>query len=146
MKFKELMDLFDNWNGITKVNDNNLNTIIRHKTSTIMEECTDLFDMEVVSFGHYDGELTIRLNIEGYDEHPVHYKSIDEDIPKIDLELDYLEMISIIHGCKSSIVHDKLSLERYNLSPETRTAIENTIKTNEQIIDKLCNCTVSKFK
>ena len=27
MKFKEFMNTYDTWNGITRVNDNNLNTM-----------------------------------------------------------------------------------------------------------------------
>ena len=146
MKFKELMDLFDNWNSITKVNDNNLKQIIRHSTNIIMESCEDLFDMEVVSFGFYDGELTIRLNTEGYDEHDAQYKSIDEIIPVIDAEFNYEEIIAIIHACKTSIVNDKVSLEKFNLPSESREIFETSIKINENIINKLCEYTISKFK
>lgn len=61
MNFKEFMELYDNWNGITTVNDNNLDVIVSGKTSVIMETRTDLFDKEVVAFGFYDGELTVRV-------------------------------------------------------------------------------------
>lgn len=73
MCFKQLMDMYDNWNGITKVNDNNLNTIVIGKTLDIMERIKnfdpmatvkkyeELFDMEVVSFGFYDGEFCVRV-------------------------------------------------------------------------------------
>lgn len=146
MNFKEFMDIFDNWNGITKVNDDNLNMIIRHKTLHIMENCTDLFDMKVVSFGYYDGELTVRLETEGYDEDPIHYESIEESPPVNGIDLDYEDIISIIHGCKSSIAIDRLTLERYNLSSEAKESIQKAIRTNEKIIDKVCEYTLSTFK
>lgn len=60
MNFKNFMDLYDNWNGITKVNDDNLHTIIKGKTLDIME-CSKLFGMEVVAFGFYDNELCVRV-------------------------------------------------------------------------------------
>lgn len=76
MKFKQFMDMYDNWNGITKVNDDNLNTIVIGKTLDIMEcmECVEkchllpnvenyksLLEMEVVSFGFYDNEFCVRV-------------------------------------------------------------------------------------
>lgn len=61
MKFKEFMDLYDNWNGITVVNDDDLNLIIKSKTSTLMMTCHDLFNMEVVAFGFYDNELCVSV-------------------------------------------------------------------------------------
>ena len=60
MNFKNFMDIYDNWNGITKVNDDNLHTIIKGKTLNIME-CSELFGMEVVAFGFYDNELCVRV-------------------------------------------------------------------------------------
>lgn len=73
MKFKAFMDMYDNWNGITKVNDNNLDTIVKGRTLNIME-CVEqfnprtkvenyekLFEMEVVSFGFYDDEFCVRV-------------------------------------------------------------------------------------
>ena len=145
MNFKEFMDLFDNWNDITKVNDDNLNVIIRHKTLHIMENCKELFDLKVVSFGYYDGELSVRLETEGYDEDSIHYNSIEKE-PSIDgIDFDYSEIISIIHSCKSSIIIDKLALDRYNLNPESKASIKNAIRTNEKIIDKVCEYTLSTF-
>lgn len=73
MKFKDFMDMYDNWNGVTTVNDNNLNVIVRDGTLNIMECITNfhpftkvknykqLFEMEVVSFGFYDDELCVRV-------------------------------------------------------------------------------------
>ena len=76
MKFKDFMDLYDNWNGITKVNDNELKTIIRAKTVYLMDkndifapfpvwssvrDYEKLFNMEVVSFGFYDGDFCVRV-------------------------------------------------------------------------------------
>lgn len=76
MKFKEFMDLYDNWNGVTKVNDDELKTIVKARTLYIMEKneafapfsvwssvrnYDELFNMEVVSFGFYDGEFCVRV-------------------------------------------------------------------------------------
>lgn len=73
MKFKQFMEMYDNWNGTTKVNDNNLNTIVIGQTSKIMEcivnfesntsvkNYAELFEMEVVSFGFYDDEFCVRV-------------------------------------------------------------------------------------
>lgn len=70
MKFKDFMDLYENWNGTTVVNDDDLNPIIKCKTSSLMFAekdtylskllCT-LLNMEVVSFGFYDNELCVRV-------------------------------------------------------------------------------------
>lgn len=70
MKFKQFMEMYDNWNGITKVNNDNLDTIVKDRTLNIME-CVpmlngmesygELFEMEVVSFGFYDEEFCVRV-------------------------------------------------------------------------------------
>ena len=73
MKFKEFMDMYDDWNGILKVNNNNVDTIVKGKTVMVMERLVkfnpfakvqtydELFNMEVVSFGFYDGEFCVRV-------------------------------------------------------------------------------------
>lgn len=70
MKFKQFMDMYDNWNEITEVNDDNLNTIVIDDTYKIMECISELkgvenyeklFNMEVVSFGFYDDEFCVRV-------------------------------------------------------------------------------------
>lgn len=73
MTFKQFMEMYDNWNETTKVNDDNLDTIVHGATIDIME-CIEpihelskvenynaLFEMEVVAFGFYDDELCVRL-------------------------------------------------------------------------------------
>lgn len=74
MKFKDFMDLYDNWNGIVCVNDDNLHPIVISTAHKIMDcipllnngEWFDdnyekLFNMEVVAFGFYDNELCVRV-------------------------------------------------------------------------------------
>ena len=70
MKFKQFMEMYDNWNGTTKVNDDNLNTIVIGHTLKIMERIPTLngvenyeklFEMEVVAFGFYDDKLCVRV-------------------------------------------------------------------------------------
>lgn len=73
MKFKQFMDMYDDWNGTTKVNDDNLDTIVIGRTLDIMECVKDfnpmtkvhnyaeLFEMKVVAFGFYDDELCVRV-------------------------------------------------------------------------------------
>ena len=62
-KFEDFMDLYDNWNGVTRVNDNELNPIIEMNTAMLMSlrENQNLFEKEVVTFGFYDGVLTVRV-------------------------------------------------------------------------------------
>ena len=70
MKFKQFIDMYDNWNGTTKVNDDNLDTIVVGRTIDITE-CTPtlnktenyekLFEMEVVSFGFNNNEFCVRV-------------------------------------------------------------------------------------
>ena len=70
MKLREFLSMYDNWNGTTKVNDNNLDTIVMGHTLKIMEgvlalngveNYEKLFEMEVVAFGFYDNELCVRV-------------------------------------------------------------------------------------
>lgn len=70
MNLREFLNLYDNWNGTTKVNDDNLDTIVIGNTLRIMEciptlnrveNYEKLFKMEVVAFGFYDNELCVRV-------------------------------------------------------------------------------------
>jgi hypothetical protein len=61
MNFKKFMEMYDNWNGITRVNDNKLNVIIEEETYVIMDTRADLFNKNVVAFGFYDGVMTVRV-------------------------------------------------------------------------------------
>ena len=64
MKLRELLDMYDNWNGITVINDDNLEPIVKEKTSVIVEE--EIFmNCEVVAFGFYDNEFCVRIHTEG---------------------------------------------------------------------------------
>ena len=60
MRLKDFIDMYDNWNGITVANDDDLNLIAKCKTSFIAEN-KYLQNMEVVSFGFYDDELCVRV-------------------------------------------------------------------------------------
>lgn len=61
MTFGTLLELYDNWNGITKVNDDKLEVITKDRTLDIYEKRKDLLDRTVVSFGFYDDIFTVRL-------------------------------------------------------------------------------------
>ena len=64
MKFKELMDNFEDWNITLVVNDNNLNRIANDIAWKVIENNPSFHNREVVIFGFYDGEMTVRLGEE----------------------------------------------------------------------------------
>lgn len=53
--------MYDNWNGVTRVNDNDLNMIVEDRTNIIMDNRKNLYNKEVVAFGFYDGLMTVRV-------------------------------------------------------------------------------------
>lgn len=61
MNFKNFMEMYDNWNGVTRVNDNDLNMIVEDRTNIIMDNRKNLYNKEVVAFGFYDGLMTVRV-------------------------------------------------------------------------------------
>lgn len=61
MNFKDFIEMYDNWNGVTRVNDNDLDMIVEDRTNIIMDNRKDLYDKEVVAFGFYDGLMTVRV-------------------------------------------------------------------------------------
>lgn len=61
MKFKDFLEMYDNWNGIVVVNDNNLRCIAQDKGLLMYEKHPELYKREVVSFGFYDNELCVRV-------------------------------------------------------------------------------------
>ncbi len=78
MKFKDFMDLYDNWNSHLVVNNDYLHPIVIDVAHQIMDcipsltgvkSYDKLFDMEVVAFGFYDNELCVRVRCEAaYDK------------------------------------------------------------------------------
>lgn len=61
MNLGKFLEMYDNWNGNTRVNDDELNTIAENTTFIIYEERKELLHREVVTFGFYDGVLTVRI-------------------------------------------------------------------------------------
>lgn len=61
MRFKDFLEMFDDWNAIVVVNNDNLECIARDQGMRIYENHKELFNQEVVSFGFYDNELCIRI-------------------------------------------------------------------------------------
>ena len=60
MKCREFLDMYDNWNGIVCINDDNLNIIVKDKPDIVLSY-KDTYEKEVVAFGFYDNELCIRV-------------------------------------------------------------------------------------
>ena len=60
MKCREFLNMYDDWNGIICVNDDNLNLIVKGKADVVLSY-KNVYKMEVVSFGFYDEELCIRV-------------------------------------------------------------------------------------
>lgn len=63
MKLRELLDMYDNWNGITVINDDNLELIVKDKTSAIVEN-ERFLDCLVEAFGFYENEFCVRIRKE----------------------------------------------------------------------------------
>ena len=63
MKLRELLDMYDNWNGITVINDDNPEPIVKEETSVIVED-ERFTNCEVVAFGVYDNEFCVRIHTE----------------------------------------------------------------------------------
>lgn len=71
MKLRDFLELYDNWNGTTKINDDNLETIVIGNTAGIFDglsgflrhgySYSQLWNKKVVAFEFYDNELCIRV-------------------------------------------------------------------------------------
>ena len=60
MKLRDFVDLYDNWNGILVVNDDDLNPIVKNKVEAALSY-GNIYKKEVVAFGFYDNELCVRV-------------------------------------------------------------------------------------
>ena len=60
MKLRDFVYLYDNWNGILVVNDDNLNPIVKGKVEVALSH-GNICKKEVVAFGFYDNELCVRV-------------------------------------------------------------------------------------
>ena len=63
MKFYDFISMYDDYYGKIVVNDNNLKQIFAGYIYDAGLGRTDLHNLKVVSFGFYDGELTVRLDV-----------------------------------------------------------------------------------
>ena len=66
MKLYKLLDLYDNWNGTIRINDNKLDTIMEVPTKELGFKDGKFYDptvleSKVVSFGFYDDVFTVRI-------------------------------------------------------------------------------------
>lgn len=59
---KSLLELYDNWNGTTRVNDDKLDIIVEDNTLSIYEKEKGLLDARVKAFGFYDDVFTVRID------------------------------------------------------------------------------------
>jgi hypothetical protein len=67
MTLKELIDLYDDPMCKIKINDVKLNKIWSGKVKDIQNcKWKPVADANVISFGFYDNELTVRLNVEKF--------------------------------------------------------------------------------
>ena len=86
--FKDFMDLYDNWNGVTRVNDDNLDPIIEGVTSGIMYTRKDLYDKEVVAFEFFgdEGDVgTLAVRVKNGKER------MEKDMKNFTIEYDKLQ-------------------------------------------------------
>ena len=60
MKLRDFVNLYDNWNGILVVNDDNLKPIVKDKHG-VEVVLSNVYEKEVVAFGFYDNELCVRV-------------------------------------------------------------------------------------
>lgn len=61
MSFGALLELYDNWNGRMRVNDDRQETIVEDRTVYIYDNRKDLLDRTVISFGFFDDVFTVRI-------------------------------------------------------------------------------------
>lgn len=63
MTLRTFLEYYDNWNGYTVVNGKNLELYARVKTDRLFNGNYDkILKREVLSFGFYDGDLTVRID------------------------------------------------------------------------------------
>lgn len=60
MKLRDFVNLYDNWNGILVVNDDNLAPIVKGEVEVALSY-GNVNEKEVVAFGFYDNELCVRV-------------------------------------------------------------------------------------
>lgn len=56
-----LLDLYDNWNGYTRLNDDNLDKIMECRTSDLGWDIHNYDDCAVMAFGFLDNVFCVRI-------------------------------------------------------------------------------------
>ena len=59
MKLCDFLNLYDNWNGVLVINDDNLDCL--YYGNFWNAKISDFENREVVAFGFYDNELCVRV-------------------------------------------------------------------------------------
>lgn len=62
MKLRDFVDLYDNWDGILVVNDDNLKPIVKGEAEVVLSY-GNVYEKEVIAFGFYDNELCVRVKM-----------------------------------------------------------------------------------
>lgn len=60
MKLRDFVELYDNWDGILVVNDDNLEPIVKGEVEVALSY-GNVCEKEVIAFGFYDNELCVRV-------------------------------------------------------------------------------------
>ena len=60
MRLEEFLEMYDSWNSDVVINDDELNPIVKGSPSYVLL-CGNVGGKEVVAFGFYDSELTVRV-------------------------------------------------------------------------------------
>lgn len=132
MKFKDFLELYDNWNGTIRVNDNNLNMIVEGNTCEVYEGNESLYDKEVVAFGFYDGILTVRVRQEidlgfwrrkeDYIMNEVTYKppKVIRDVALNELSKDIEKLAKLLVTCRDITGWDEIPTYEYITSDGTK--------------------------
>ena len=71
MKFKDFIEAYDDWEDAININNNDLERIISccnvaeltFHDGILFNEYKNLIDKEVISFGFWEGELYVRLDV-----------------------------------------------------------------------------------
>lgn len=66
MRLRDLLDAYDNWDNDIVINNDNLEPILKGRVMDLYNdgELDDFLDWDVVAFGFYDREITVRIREE----------------------------------------------------------------------------------
>ena len=149
LTLRQLLELYDNWNGMIRINDINLDKLDEIKINHMVEDY-EYLDANVMAFGFYDDTLCVRLEVgEERDDNVDTRNTVTQYLSSIDIKentpvyiydsdsrgtniCNLLEMTKDIHYLLHMSRYRNNKIDRYIMDKKCLRLFIDTISNGEE--------------